>query len=62
MSPNDASGSSEIITASWYALTTQIESAGLELRSLAIRGSATLTSAVSRHDSATPTIKVRIAQ
>jgi hypothetical protein len=39
MSPNDASGSSEIITASWYALTTQIRSAGLELRSLAIRGS-----------------------
>jgi hypothetical protein len=43
-------------------LITQIEAAGLELRSLAIRGSATLTSAVSSQDSATPTIKVRIAQ
>jgi hypothetical protein len=30
MSPNDASGSSEIITASWDALITQIE-AGIEV-------------------------------
>jgi hypothetical protein len=43
-------------------LTTQIESAALVWRSLAIDGKATLTMAVSRHDIASPTIRVRIAQ
>jgi hypothetical protein len=46
MSPHDASGSSKIITASWYALITQIEAAGLELRSLA---TAAARGAVCRH-------------
>src|SRR5271170_2797365 len=47
MSPSEASGSSEIVTASWYALTTQIELAGLVFRSAAMVGSATLAIAPS---------------
>jgi hypothetical protein len=38
MSPSEANGSSEMTTASWYALMPQIESAGLAWISFASGG------------------------
>src|ERR1700677_3061553 len=42
ISPSEANGSSETTRASWYALTTQTESAGLAFRSAAMVGRAVL--------------------
>ena len=61
-SPSDASGSSVIVTASWYALTIQIEAASDACRSRAIVGSATLAMAPSSTASVMPSATQTIAQ
>jgi hypothetical protein len=62
MSPSDASGSSETTIASWWALMTQIDWAGLAPTSRAIVGRAMLTIELSSTDTARPMTMVRIAQ
>lgn len=61
-SPSDASGSSEIVTASWYALTIQIDAASDARRSCAMVGSATLAIAPSSTASVMPSATQTIAQ
>src|SRR3954453_10736666 len=62
MSPSDAKGSRLTVTASWKALTTQIEAEGEVCSSCAIVGRAMLAIAVLRTEMATAIAIVRMAR
>ncbi len=62
MSPKEDNDNREMVMASWYALTIQMDVAGEVLRSLAMEGSATLVMVPSNTDTVIPKAMAKIAQ
>lgn len=62
MSPKEDNDNREMVMASWYALTIQMDVAGEVLRSLAMEGSATLVMVPSNTDTVIPNAMAKIAQ
>ena len=61
-SPNAASGSKDMVTASWYAFTTQIDAASVTCRSCAMVGRAMLAMALSSTAITSPSATASAAQ